>query len=250
MTALTLPRSLTDPLEGVPAAVQTRRFLWPLLLLMAASAFAGAAFALRWDPTPSILRQLEGAGQLKGMPEAELTEQITTAGRLKLLTGIAGGVFGSPLVVLGIAVVLALVGWLLGRKTPFVALFTVAAVGMLPVALERTLWGTVAFWQLSLTEERAKHLLPGSVGAFVHGAGPKLMRLLDSLDFFHLWAAMLIGIGFAAATGLSRRTGLWLGLLLFVLFVAAFGVGIPGLMAGSGPPGGPGGPGGGPGGGG
>jgi hypothetical protein len=245
MTALTLPRTLTDPLEGVPAAVQTRRFLWPLLLLMLASAFAGAAFALRWDPAPSILRQLEGSGQLKGMPEAELTEQITTAGRLKLLTGIAGGLLGSPLVVLGIGLVLALMGWLIGRKTPFVDLFTAAAVGMLPVALERTLWGTLAFWQLSLTEERAKHLLPAAVGALVHGAGPKLMRLLDALDFFHLWAALLIGIGFASATGLRRRTGLWLGLLLFVLFVAAFGVGVPGLIAGSGSPGGPSGGGGG-----
>ena len=53
------------------------------------------------------------AGQLKGMPEAELVEQITTAGRLKLVTAITSGIFVTPLVVLGIAVALAVVARLL-----------------------------------------------------------------------------------------------------------------------------------------
>jgi len=181
------------------------------------------------------------------MPEAELTEQITTAGRLKLVSGIASGVFVTPLVVLGIAVVLALVTWLLGRKAPFAALFSASAVGMLPVALQRALWGAVGLWQLGITEERARHLLPSSVGAWVHAGGPKLTGFLDALDLFHLLAALLIGLGFAAATGMRRRSGLWVGLVLFLVFVGVFGVGLPGLMpgGGQGPGPGPGGPGGG-----
>jgi hypothetical protein len=173
------------------------------------------------------------------MPEAELVEQITTAGRLKLVTGIASGIFVTPLVVLGIAVVLALVAWLLGRKAPFPALFSASAVGMLPIALQRLLWGGVALWQLGVTEERAGDLLPSSVGAWVHAGGPKLTGLLHALDLFHLWAALLIGLGFAAATGLRRRSGLWVGLVLFLAYVGVFGAGVPG-MAGGGPGGGPG----------
>ena len=246
MTALTLSRSLTDPGTGVATAVQERRILWPLLALMAATSFAGAAFALRWDPAPGILQKLEMSGQLKGMPEAELTEQITTAGRLKLVTGIASGVFVTPLVVLGIAIALALIAWLLGKKAPFPALFSASAVGMLPVALQRALWGVVALCQLGITEERARHLLPSSVGAWVHAGGPKLAGLLDALDLFTFSAALLIGIGFAAATGMRRRAGIWVGLLLFFAHVGVFGVGLPGLAAGGGPghgpgPGGPGG---------
>jgi len=246
MTALTLSRSLTDPGTGVATAVQERRILWPLLALMAATSFAGAAFALRWDPAPGILQKLEMTGQLKGLPEAELTEQITTAGRLKLVTGIASGVFVTPLVVLGIAIALAVIAWLLGRKAPFPALFSASAVGMLPIALQRALWGVVALWQLGITEERARHLLPSSVGAWVHVGGPKMAGLLDALDLFTLAAALLIGIGFAAATGMRRRSGLWVGLLLFFVHVGAFGVGLPGLAAGGGHghgpgPGGPGG---------
>src|SRR5215470_5137449 len=246
MTALTLPRTLTDPGDGVAAAVRERRFVWPLLALMAATAFAGAAFALRWDPAPGILQKLEMSGQLKGMPEGELTEQITTAGRLKLVTGIASGIFVTPLAVLGIAVVLALVAWLMGKKAPFPALFSASAVGMLPVAVERGLWGLIALFQLGVTEERAAHLLPASVGAWVHAGGPKLARLLDSLDLFQLLAALLIGLGFAVATGMRRRDGLWVGAALFVVYVGVIGVGVPGLMAGAGRghgpgPGGPGG---------
>jgi hypothetical protein len=247
MTALTLPRTLTDPGTGVANAVQERRILWPLLALMAATSFAGAAFALRWDPAPGILQKLEMSGQLKGMPEAELTEQITTAGRLKLVTAIASGVCVTPLVVLGIAVLLAVIAWLLGKKAPFPALFSASAVGLLPIALQRALWGVVALWQLGITEERARHLLPSSLGAWVH-AGPRLARLLDSLDLFTLTAAVLIGVGFAAATGMRRRAGVWVGLVLFFAFVGVFGVGVPGLMGGGGGPGhgpGPGGPGGG-----
>lgn len=247
MTALTLSRTLTDPGEGVANAVQGRRILWPLLALMAATAFSGAAFALRWDPAPGIVQKLEMSGQLKGMPEAELVEQITTAGRLKLVTGVASGVFLTPLVVLGIAVALALVAWLLGKKAPFAALFSASAVGMLPVAFGRALWGLVALSQLGVTEERARHLLPSSLGAWVHAGGPMLRRVLDSLDLFQLLAALLIGVGFAAATGIRRRTGLWVGFVLFLAFVGVFGVGLPGLTAGGGGPGhgGPGGPGGG-----
>jgi len=241
MTALTHPRTLTDPLPGVTAAVQGRRFLWPLLALMVASAFAGAAYGLRWDPAPSILAKLDASGQLKGMPEAELTEQIVTAGRLRLVTGIAGGLFGTPFVVLGIAVALAVLAWLMGRKAPFPALFSASAVGMLPIALERALWGLVALWQLGLTEDRAKHLLPDSVGAWVHVANPKLTRLLDSLNGFHFFAALLIGVGFAAATELPRGKGFWVGLLLFIVLVGVFGLGLPGLVPPGGGPGGPGG---------
>ena len=246
MTALTLSRSLTDPGTGVATAVQERRILWPLLALMAATSFASAAYALRWDPAPGILQKLEMSGQLKGMPEAELTEQITTAGRLKLVTGIASGVFVTPLMVLGIAIVLAIVAWLLGRKAPFPALFSASAVGMLPVALQKALWGVVALWQLGINEERARHLLPSSVGAWVHVGGPKLAGLLDSLDLFTLTAAVLIGVGFAVATGMRKRSGVLVGLVLFVAYVGVFGVGIPGLAAGGGRghgpgPGGPGG---------
>jgi len=232
--ALLLTKVLTDPAEGVPAAIEARRALWPVVLLSVATAFAGACFAVRWNAAPSILQGLESSGQLKGMPEADIAEQIQQAERLKLVTGIAGGLVLPALMVLGIALVLALLAWLLGRKGPFNGFFTAAAVGMLPVALAKFLYGLMALVQSSVSEDRAGSLLPSSLAFVFHPQSPKLMRLLSSLDLFHLWAALLVGIGFAAVVGMKRRQGLLVGAALFLAQLGVFGIGLPGLTAGGG----------------
>jgi len=60
------------------------------------------------------------------------------------------------------------------------------------------------------------------------------MRLLTSLDFFNLWAALLVGLGFAVVVGMRRRQGLLVGACLFVAQLGVFGLGLPGLMGGGG----------------
>jgi Yip1 domain len=232
--ALLLTKVLTNPAEGVPAAIEARRALWPVVFLCLATAFAGAAFAVRWDAAPSIIRGLETSGQLKGMPEQDLADQIQQAQRLKLVTSIAGGLVLPVLMVLGIAVALSLLAWLLGRKGSFNGFFTAAAVGMLPVTLARFLYGLVALVQTSLSEDRATTLLPSSLAFVFHPHSPKLMRLLSSLDFFHLWAALLVGVGFAAVVGMRRRQGLLVGAGLFLAQLGVFGLGLPGLTGGGG----------------
>jgi hypothetical protein len=232
--ALLLTKVLTNPAEGVPAAVEARRALWPVVLLSLSTAFAGASFAVRWNAAPSIIKGLEMSGQLKGMPEADLLDQIQQAERLKLVTSIAGGLILPALTVLGIALVLALLAWLLGKKGAFNAFFTAAAVGMLPLALARFLYGLVALVQTSLSEDRAATLLPSSLAFVIHAQSPKLMRLLSSLDFFQLWAALLVGVGFAAAVGMRRRQGLLVGAVLFVAQLGVFGIGLPALSGGGG----------------
>ena len=233
--ALLLTKVLTDPAEGVPAAIEARKALWPVLLLSVTTAFAGACFAVRWNAAPSVLKGLEASGQLKGMPEADIAENIQQAERLKLVTSIAGGLVMPALMVLGIALVLSLLAWLLGRKGPFNSFFTAAAVGTLPLALSKFLYGLMALVQSSVSEDRAGNLLPSSLAAVFHAQSPKLMRLLSSLDLFQLWAALLVGIGFAAVVGMRRRQGLWVGLALFLAQLGVFGIGLPGLTS---PPGG------------
>ena len=232
--ALLLTKVLTDPAEAIPAAIEAKRALWPVVLLSVATAFAGACFAVRWNAAPSILQSLESSGQLKGMPEADIAEQIQQAERLKLVTSIAGGLVLPALMVLGIALVLGLLAWLLGRKGSFNSFFTAAAVGMLPVALAKFLYGLMALVQSSVSEDRAGSLLPSSLAAVFHPQSPKLMRLLSSLDLFHLWAALLVGIGFAAVVGMRRRQGLLVGAALFLAQLGVFGIGLPGLTAGGG----------------
>jgi hypothetical protein len=232
--ALLLTKVLTNPAEGVPAAIEARRALWPVVLLSLSTAFAGACFAVRWNAAPSIIKGLEASGQLKGMPEADLLDQIQQAERLKLVTSIAGGLILPALTVLGIAAALALLAWLLGKKGPFNAFFTAAAVGLLPLALAKFLYGLVALMQTSLSEDRAATLLPSTLASVIHAQSPKLMRVLSSVDFFQLWAALLVGVGFAAVVGMRRRQGLLVGALLFVAQLGVFGIGLPALAGGGG----------------
>jgi hypothetical protein len=232
--ALLLTKVLTDPAHGVPAAIEQKRALWPVVLLSLSSAFAGAAFSVRWNAAPSILEGLEKSGQLKGMPEADIADQIQQAERLRLVTGIAGGLVLPVLMVLGIAVVLAVLAWLLGKRGTFQGFFTAAAIGTLPLALARFLYGLIALVQSSLSEDRAATLLPSSLASLIHTQSPKLMRLLTSLDFFHLWAALLIGVGFATVVGMRKRQGLLVGACLFLAQLGVFGIGLPALSAGGG----------------
>jgi len=88
--------------------------------------------------------------------------------------------------------------------------------------------------QSSLSEDRAARLLPSSLAFVFHAQSPKLMRLLSSLDFFTFWAALLIGVGFAAVVGMRRRQGLLVGVALFVAQLGVFGIGLPGLTSGGG----------------
>ena len=102
MTSLALPaRAVIDPVDGVRASVESRRWVWPLLLLCLSVSVHGTAYSLRWDPAPSVTQQLQMSGELGRQSEAEIDEAIETAGRKALVGGISKGVFVKPLTVLG-----------------------------------------------------------------------------------------------------------------------------------------------------
>jgi hypothetical protein len=147
-----------------------------------------------------------------------------------------------PLALLFLALALKLAAWLFVRPVPFSAAFTVAAVGLLPIALYHLVFG-VALWQQDfVTVRSAEALVPSSL-AYLAKAPGAAKRALGAVDFFQLWSAVLIGLGLAKAMGIKAWKGVALGLGLYVLFAAAFVVGLPGLVEsmGSGGPGGGGG---------
>jgi hypothetical protein len=78
-------------------------------------------------------------------------------------------------------------------------------------------------------------LLPSNLAAVWPSLSlsPGAMRVASMVDFFGLWSAALLGLGFSAATGLSRRRGLVVGLVLYALYAGVFVIGIPGIRGGS-----------------
>ncbi len=246
MSSLVQPaRVLLDPLDATGAAIEARRWLWPLLFLVACVSASGTAFSLRWDAGPSVVQELQMTGKLERMTETEIAEEIQTASRKALVGGIAKGVFVMPLLALLLAAALWVAGWLFETPAPFAQLMTAAALALLPIALYHLIFAVCALVQHSLSLARVPELVPSSLAA-LQGLSPKLKRVLAAVDFFNLWSVGLLGLGFSSATGMRRGRALLLCFVLYVMYVGVFSIGLPELMAGgAGGPGGRRGPGGG-----
>lgn len=235
MEALTLPlRALLDPVGAIPKAVEARRWFVPLLLVAVLTAAAGAVIALRLDAARLVIPKMQMSGELMKASEREVNEAIEQAQRVALVGGIAKGLLLMPLLVLLLSVALKIAAWLLGRKALFADLFTVAALTMLPVAVFHGIEVLAALKLDVITPRVAETLVPSSVAALVEMAPPVLKRVYGAIDLINIWASLLMGLGFAAASKWSPWKGALFGLFLYVLFASAFMVGLPGLS----PPGG------------
>ncbi|WP_343073615.1 YIP1 family protein [Pyxidicoccus fallax] len=210
--------------------------MWPLLILALCVSASGTLFSLRWDAAPDVIRQLQGMGQLAGMSEADLTDNIQTATRKALVGGIAKGVFVMPLLTLLLACALWMVGWLFDQKASFERLLSAAALAMLPIALYHLIFTLCAAAQHTLTEARAEQLVPSHLGAVLTGLSPKMARLASTVDFFNLWSACLLGLGFSAATGMRRSRAVALALVLYVMYAGVTMVGLPAVVVVGGGP--------------
>ncbi len=231
MESLTLPlRTLLDPLGAIPRAVEARRWLWPLLLVAVLTATAGALIALRLDASRLVIPKMQMSGELLKASEREVNEAVEQAQRVALVGNIAKGLLLMPLLMLLLGVVLKFAAWLLGRKALFIDLFTVATLTMLPIGVFHAAEGLAAMQLEVITPRLAESLIPSSVASVKAFTAPKLMGVYRALDFFNIWAALVMGLGFAAASKWSPAKGATFGLFLYVLFAAAFYVGLPGLI--------------------
>ena len=232
MVSDSLPaKALFDPIDGVGPIVEGRRWVLPLVALALFVSLSGAAAALKLDPTSTVVSALSESGDLARTSENEVQEKIQQAGRIRLVGGVAAGIV-RPLAVLFLALVLMFWAWLFGLKAPFGKCFTAAAVSMLPIALYHLLFALAAFRQVGLSEADLRTLVPSSLLSFRPDAAPKLARLFGAVDFFSRWAATLRGLGFAQTTGVRKTRGVALGLALYVMYAAAFLIGLPGLAGG------------------
>lgn len=249
------PRALAvvfDPVGAIGPAVEARAWLGPLLLTVVLTAAASAALGVKLDSARLVLPKLEAAGELAKASEREISEQVEQAQRIAIVAGVAKGLFLVPLIALLSAAGLWLMSWLLGGKATFAELFTVASLMLLPMAVGQGITLVSALRQSSLSPSMVKQLVPSSLAQLVStdDAGPPprdeaprggwkrtaRTALLELADFFHLWAALLLGLGFSAATKLSRLRAVPMGVLLYFLVVAAVTIGLPGLGDGAGGP--------------
>lgn len=232
-----LPKTLSayvDPVGKVPELVSSRSWGWALICLCLSGAFFGFMVGDRLDTRRVVTAKMSKDGSLAKASERELSDAIQQEQRVTLVAGIAKGLFGMPMFVFFVAVTLKILAWLVGRKALLADTWSAACVAMLPIALSFLLAGLAATTYEALTPTQVPQLLPSSLAAVVSDAGPKLMRVWGAIDLFAMWAAVLLGLGFATASGMKRSAGVAYGLLLWVLYSATFQIGLPGLMAAQG----------------
>ena len=125
MASLAQPaKVLADPVDGVTLAVENARFGLPMVAAMVTGCLASVAHYLRWDSAGQVIGEMTASGALARSTESEITEAILTAERASLIGGLAKAVFLTPLLMLGLGVVLRLTAWLLDRKATFARCFT------------------------------------------------------------------------------------------------------------------------------
>lgn len=233
MESISLPlRALLDPFGAIPKAVESRRWVVALTLVSVLTAVSGAVVAMRLDASRVVIPKMQMSGELMKASEREITEKIQQEQRVALVGGVAKGLLLMPLLTLILSVVLKVTAWLIGRKALFAQCFTVAALTLLPVAVFHGIEIIVALSQAVLTPALIASLVPSSPSFEVPG---RFSSVVKSLDFFNLWGALLMGLGFAAASGWKQWKGAIFGVFLYVLYACVFLIGLPAVMAGAGP---------------
>jgi len=223
---------LADPVDGMALAVENARFGLPMVAAVVTSSLAAVASYFRFDSAGQVIGDLAASGQLTHSTESEINEAILTAERVFLIGGLGKAIFVTPFLMLALAVVLKLTGWLLDHSAPFARCFTTSALAFLPLSVGKLCLALVTLGQSSVNERQMATLLPSSLAAVMPALSPVAARAASALDFFALWSAALLGLGFSAASGLSRPRGLLVGLALYALYAGVFLIGLPGMGGG------------------
>lgn len=212
---------LFAPDRGMERQARVGRARWLFLFAWLCSILLGAAMAYRVDARSSTLRKLEMSGQLQTMSDRQVADETHNAERVAEVTSVAKGVVGAP-IQLGSACIAVLgLTWFLRGRVKGSAVVPVAATTLLPGALANLLDAVSAFRHEALPPEGVP-LAPRTLGAILPFFGHPLMdpwlKLSNALDFFSLWAALLMAFGVAAVGQIPKPRAITGTLIAWVCY--------------------------------
>jgi hypothetical protein len=232
--------ALVAPDTGMEHVARRERVLVPFLVALFCSLLAAGASSYRVDARDATLVNLEGTGQIKTLSDRQIEDQTKDAERAYVVKTVALGAAG-PVVKLGLLCVgLLALSWFVRGRAKGKAVAAVAAVTMLPGAVENLLIAGAALGRRSIPPQ-GPPLIPGDFASlYAQIAGHPLTgpaaRLLGAFDIFSLWGALLAGYGLATAANLPLRRAMTATLIAWlcvhVLMAVASGGGGPGPHGG------------------
>lgn len=202
---------LFSPDREMDRQARAGRAVWFLLFAWLCALLLGAVLALRVDAHDSTIRNLSVTGRISGMSDRQIADETRNAERVFQVASVAKAVVGVPFD-LGLAclAILFLVWFFRGRVTGS-AVAPVAAATLIPGALANLLDAFVAFRHTSLPPE-GFNLSPRTLSAALAMLGDPVpdpwVKLGNALDFFSLWAAVMLAFGVIAAGQVPKRTAI------------------------------------------
>lgn len=174
------------------------RARWFFLVAWFCSIVLGAVVAMRIDAQSKTLAMLDMSGQLKSMSDRQIADEVRNAERVAQVTTIAKSAVGTP-VQLGLAcIALLFLCWFFKGKVRGSAVVPVAATTLIPGAVANVIDVVFALRNASLPPQGAV-LGPRTLTAALALLGKPLMgptvKLGNAVDFFSLWAALIMGYG-------------------------------------------------------
>ncbi len=223
--------ALAVPDSGMARQAKVGGARLAFVIAFACSLLAAFAQASRVDGRSATLQKLEQAGQLQTMSEKQLDDETKNAERLAQVSRVAWGAVETPVfLLLGALAVVALI-WFARGKVKSRAVFPVAAAALLPGAIANLLDAITAFERPSLPlagATLAPRNLSNVLAVFGHALDAPWVKLGNALDFFSLWAAVMMAYGVAAAGEVPVRRALVFTLCGWVLWRLATNVAMGG----------------------
>ena len=203
--------ALIAPDIGMEKVARLGRARWPLLFAMVCALAMGGAEALRVDAREGTLKELEMSGQLKTQSDKQIDDQTKGAERAFIVKRVASSAVKAPLVLLGSLIGLYVLSWFLRGRANGQAMLAVAGYALIPHAIADLLAAGSAFLHAQLAPDHPP-LIPRSLADVLAAAGlnagPAVVKLAGVVDFFSLWAAVLLAFGLAPAAQLPRSKAL------------------------------------------
>jgi len=188
---------------------------WWLPFLISVIISYGFVFALQkqvgWDTIAanSIKQDPKAEERMSGQTEAQ-KEQV-----IKITTlSIQYGMYGTPLIILISAAILALIWWgtinfVFGGRATFGQIFAMWMYAGLPLQLLYILAIVTLFAGLDREAFNINNPVGTNIGFYLPAeTSPWLMKLATSIDVFWLWSLFLAGIGLAIVAKVKKSAGL------------------------------------------
>jgi hypothetical protein len=217
--------ALFAPDSGMERQARVGKAGLAVAIALACSLFAAFGHALRVDARSATLQKLDAAGQLTSMSDRAIEDETRNAERLFQVMRVAWGALETPVFLLLGALAVVVLVWFLRGRVKGRAVFPVAAAVLLPGAVANLLDGVTALRHPSLpagTAVLAPRNVSAVLAAFGHQLSGAALKLGNVVDFFSLWAAVLMAFGVAATGDVPVRRALigtlaaWLCLRLVV----------------------------------